>query len=251
MELIGGIRDNKVVPSEMFDTRNLLPNYDPNKDTTDQYVFVCLSSRKECFGYITVVNNVKMIFDFSLFIWALHMGQNIERLRQNLKLEELNHRLSMLSVTDALTGVYNRSGCEKFAFPLIEQCHQNGKNAVMLFMDINKMKHINDNFGHEQGDVAIRLTAMSVTLAIPEDWIAVRYGGDEFLVTGACESEEDAKYISTRIHTILSQLVKERHLPYPVSVEIGAVYIRPEDELDPYHFLRLADAKMYRLKKDR
>ena len=251
MELIGGIRDNKVVPPEIFETRNLLPNYNPDKDASDQYVFVCLSSQKECFGYITIVNKVNMIFDFSLFIYALHMGQNIERLRQNLKLEELNQRLSLLSVTDALTGVYNRSGCEKFAFPLIEQSHQSGKNAVMLFMDINKMKQINDNFGHEQGDVAIRLTSMSIRLAIPEEWVAVRYGGDEFLVTGTCESEEEVKNITTHIHTILSQLVKERQLPYPVTIEIGAVYIRPEDDLDPYHFLRLADAKMYHLKKYR
>lgn len=251
MELIGGIRDNKVVPAEVFETRTLLPNYNPDKESTDEYIFVCLSSRKECFGYITIVNNVNMLFDFSLFIWALHMGQNIERLRQNLKLEELNQRLSMLSVTDALTGIYNRMGCEKYAFPLIEQCHQNEQNAVMLFMDINKMKQINDNFGHEQGDVAIRLTAIAIRLAIPESWIAVRYGGDEFLVTGACESEEEVQNISSRIHTILQQFVKERQLPYPVTVEIGAVYIRPEDEMDPYHFLRLADAKMYQLKKDR
>lgn len=251
MELIGGIRDNKVVPSQMFETRLLLPNYNPDKETPDQYVFVCLSSRKESFGYITIVNNVNMIFDFSLFIYALHMGQNIEHLRQNLKLEELNQRLSMLSVTDALTGVYNRNGCEIYAFPLLEQCHQNGTNAVMLFMDINKMKQINDNFGHEQGDVAIRLTAMSIRLAVPEDWVIVRYGGDEFLVTGACESEKEVQNISTRIHTILNQLVKERQLPYPITVEIGSVYIRPEDEMDPYHFLRLADTKMYQLKKDR
>ena len=113
------------------------------------------------------------------------------------------------------------------------------------------MKQINDNFGHEQGDVAIRLTSMSIRLAIPEEWVAVRYGGDEFLVTGTCESEEEVKNITTHIHTILSQLVKERQLPYPVTIEIGAVYIRPEDDLDPYHFLRLADAKMYHLKKDR
>lgn len=251
MELIGGIRDNQPVAPAMFETRLLLPNYDPEKGSGNQYIFLSLHSQKEGYGYIAFVNNMHTLFDYSLFVWAINMGQNIERLRQNLTMEEMNQRLALLSVTDPLTGVYNRSGCEKFAFPLIEQCHQNGTNAVMLFMDINKMKQINDNFGHEQGDVAIRLTAMSIRLAVPEDWAIVRYGGDEFLITGACDSKEDIKTISSHIRTILDQLVKERQLPYSLSVEIGAVSIRPEDELDPYHFLRLADAEMYRLKKDR
>lgn len=251
MELIGGICDNKIVSSEVFETRQLLPHYNPDKESVDEYIFVCLSSRKECFGYITIVNNINMLFDFSLFVWTLNMGLSIERLRQNLMLEELNQRLAALSVTDALTGVYNRMGCEKYAFPLVETCYRSGKNAVMLFTDINRMKYINDNFGHEQGDVAIRMTANAIRLAVPEEWVVVRYGGDEFLVAGECKNEEEAKHISERIHKLLAQTVKERKLPYPVTIEIGAVYIKPEDELDLYRCLRIADAKMYQMKKNR
>lgn len=250
MELIGGIRDNKVVEPELFDTKQLLPSYNPEKESVDQYLIVCLSSRKECYGYVVMVNNTRLLFDYALFVWSFNMGQNIERLRQNLTLEDLNQRLAVLSVTDALTGVYNRMGCEKVAFPLLENCYRSGKNAVLLFLDINKMKIINDNFGHEQGDVAIRMTANAIQLAIPDDWVVVRYGGDEFLIAGECESEQTAEYISERIQSLLVQTTRERKLPYPISVGIGAVYVKPEDELDLYRCLRIADAKMYQMKKE-
>ena len=184
-------------------------------------------------------------------IVAFNMGQNIERLRQNLKMEEMNKRLSILSVTDALTGVYNRMGCEKIAFPLIERCYHAGQNAVMLFADINKMKMINDTYGHEHGDVAIRVTASALQMAVPPEWVVVRYGGDEFLVAGACESEAEAEKISETIQTLLTRMVKERNLPYPITVGLGAVYVKPEDELDLYRCLRIADAKMYKMKKER
>lgn len=251
MELIGGIRNGEVVKGEIFDTQTILPNYDPDKETVDQYLILCLSSRNECYGYIVMVNNTAMLYDYSMFVWSFNMGQDVERMRQNFRLEELNQRLAVLSVTDALTGVYNRMGCEKVAFPLIENCYKAGKSAVMLFIDINKMKIINDTYGHEQGDVAIRTTANALQLAVPDDWVVVRYGGDEFLVAGECANEEMAEEISTRIQKLLAKAVKEKRLPYPITVGIGAVYVKPEDELDLYRCLRIADAKMYRMKKER
>lgn len=251
MELVGGIKDNEIVKPETFETELLLPSYDPEKETVDQYMFITLSSRKESYGYAVMVNNLRILYDYSFFVWSFNMGQNIERMRQNFRLEEMNQRLAVLSVTDALTGVYNRMGCEKIAFPLLEHCYHDGKRAVMLFMDINKMKVINDSFGHDQGDVAIRLTAAAIQQAIPNDWVVVRYGGDEFLVAGECSGENTAEEIAERIQYMLAQSVKVRKLPYPITVGIGMVYVNPEEELDLSRCLRVADAKMYAMKKER
>lgn len=251
MHLIGGIRDEKVVEPETFDTKALLPSCATKKEGVNQYLFMPLSSRSECYGYIIMVNNLEKLYDYSMFVWSFSVGQDIERVRQNLTLAMLNQQLSTLSVTDALTGVYNRMGCEKVAFPLIESCYKAGKNAVMLFMDINKMKVINDTYGHEQGDIAIKMTANALRFAVPSEWVVVRYGGDEFLAVGECANEHEVEVISERIHNLLSQVAVENNFPYPLTIGIGSVYVRPDEELDLHECLRVADAKMYQMKKER
>lgn len=251
MELVGGIRNNSLVENVVFDSREIFPYYDCEKETSDSYLIISLSSKKECYGYSVIVNNLRMIYDYSLFMWSLSIGHNFESMRQNLRIEEMTSRLKILSVTDALTGLYNRMGCEKIAFPLIKECYYSGKNAVMLFLDINKMKEINDNFGHEQGDVAICITADGIRRAIPDNWVAIRYGGDEFLVAGECPTEKDAEYISKQILKEMMNIAHEQKVPYSVTAGIGAVYVKPEDELDLYRCLRIADAKMYKMKKER
>lgn len=250
-ELIGGICNNRVVEPVTFLTRELYPFYNPEKETNDTYLIFSLISKKECYGYTVMVNNLKMLYDYSLFVWSFNMGQNIERLRQNLRMEDMNQRLIALSVTDALTGVYNRMGCERIAFPLLERCYSAGRRAVMMFLDINKMKMINDDFGHDQGDAAIRMTANAIKLAIPDDWIVVRYGGDEFLVAGECREDCSAEQAAERIQHLMAQTVRERRLPYPLSAGIGFVYIEPEEKLDLRASLRMVDAKMYATKKER
>lgn len=250
-ELIGGICNNRVVEPQTFLTRDLYPFYNPEKETNDTYLIFSLISKKECYGYAVMVNNLKMLYDYSLFVWSFNMGQNIERLRQNLRMEDMNQRLIALSVTDALTGVYNRMGCERIAFPLLESCYKSGKRAVMMFLDINNLKMINDDFGHDQGDAAIRMTANAIKLAIPDDWVVVRYGGDEFLVAGECGEQCSAEQAAGRIQQLLNQTVCERKLPYSLSAGIGFVHVEPEEELDLRASLRRVDAKMYLAKKER
>ena len=95
------------------------------------------------------------------------------------------------------------------------------------------------------------MTANAIKLAIPDDWIVVRYGGDEFLVAGECREDCSAEQAAERIQHMMAQTVRERRLPYPLSAGIGFVYIEPEEKLDLRASLRMVDAKMYATKKER
>ena len=56
-----------------------------------------------------------------------------------------------------------------------------------MFIDINRMKLINDYYGHLQGDIAIKVVADVIKKCISENWLPIRFGGDEFLVVGQCD----------------------------------------------------------------
>lgn len=249
VELLGGYAGETVYDNMVFPTKQLVPCYDPDSDVSKQYLFVCLGSKNEYYGYIVMVNHTSILYDFSMYLWSVSMGQNLERLRQNFVMEDMNKMLSNLSVTDALTGVYNRLGCEKIAFPLLTECYKAGKRSVMIFVDINKMKVINDCFGHEHGDIAIKLTANAIRDAVSEEWVVVRYGGDEFLAAGPCENDEELADIVEQIHNNLTLYNHKKKLPYTLKVEIGEEYIELDKKLDLYNSLRIADAKMYARKK--
>jgi len=140
-------------------------------------------------------------------------------------------------------------GCEKIAYPYLEKCHREGKRAVLMFADINRMKRINDKFGHIQGDVAITTVATSIREVLTDKWIIVRYGGDEFLMVGECDKEEEAEHLLKEIMSRMQENANRMKLPYKLNVGLGFVFVEPHETLDLSDCLRRADEAMYEMKK--
>ena len=104
------------------------------------------------FGYIVTANSLSSIQDMTLNKYMIQLNYNIEQYRKNCRLDEMNKTLMNISNTDQLTGLNNRFGMEKNAVPLFESACKKGKKCAVVFIDMNRMKYINDNFGHLQGD---------------------------------------------------------------------------------------------------
>ncbi len=249
MELISGLKNGLPVECQKFDIKQLVPNYDENADGGRIYVFMPLYTIEGCYGYALFGREVPMMYNYSIYNWARSIVQNLNRVRQNIIVEQLNNQLEKLSVTDGLTGVYNRLGCENVAYPYLEKCHAQGKNAILMFADINKMKVINDKFGHLQGDLAICTVARIITEVLRDEWIVVRYGGDEFLMVGECKDGEQPEDMLHEISSRLEQTAEKMQLPYRLKVGVGYVLINAEEKLDLYECLRKADEAMYTMKK--
>jgi diguanylate cyclase (GGDEF)-like protein len=162
---------------------------------------------------------------------------------------EMNRQLSVLSLTYGLTGVYNRMGCERVAYPFLERRHILGKSAILMFADINKMKVINDKYGHLQGDLAICTVAKVIREVLKDDWIVVRYGGDEFLMVGECESDRGPESLLKEIDETLEKTREQMQLPYPLKAGLGYVVISPDEKLNLSDCLKRADEAMYEMKK--
>lgn len=249
MKLIGGLKDGLPVERQSFPVKDLVPGYDPEAKGGRLYVFLPLYTVEGCYGYALFGKEMPMMYNYSIYNWSRSVVQNLNRVRQNVIVEQLNSQLEKLSVTDGLTGVYNRFGCENVAYPYLEKCHEQGKDAILMFADINKMKIINDKYGHLQGDLAISTVAKVISDVLQDEWIVVRYGGDEFLMVGECKDGEQPEAMLQEISRQLEITAEKMQLPYRLKVGVGYVLISAKENLDLYECLKKADEAMYAMKK--
>ena len=124
------------------------------------------------------------------------------------------------------------------------------KKSVILVADINRMKVINDKYGHLQGDNAIKIVANVIKSSIPYDWKAVRYGGDEYVIIGEYDASEDMEAIKTGITEKAKRVSEDLNLPFRLSVSVGYVIIEPENKLGNEEYFRMADEAMYEMKQE-
>ena len=250
MDVICGLKNGVSIGRKHIETDELIPGYNAESDESKIYIFLPLYSKDGGYGYVTLGQEVPMMYDYLLYSWMRNIKLVFERVRQNIVMQELNDQLSKLSVTDGLTGVYNRMGCEKVAYPYLKRCHKEGKRAVLMFADINKMKVINDKYGHLQGDTAICTVASAIREVLNEEqWIIVRYGGDEFLMVGECTDEQHPVRLLRDISDHLEKTAQQMKLPYPLKAGVGFVLVEPDEELDLSECLKKADEAMYLMKK--
>lgn len=177
-----------------------------------------------------------------------HKILSAELLKANNEMNELKDKLNESkkeAISDALTGLLNRRGCEEKLDKLdIEQTH------TSLAIDIDHFKKINDNFGHFIGDKVLQRVANSIKATISDLDIAVRYGGEEFIVVIVNKDITEAKSIAERIRLSVSNLkLKEKssdsYLP-PISVSIGVAQTKGEQ--DWRQVFERADKALYEAK---
>jgi diguanylate cyclase (GGDEF)-like protein len=156
----------------------------------------------------------------------------------------LNAALEELSRKDGLTGVFNRRYLEEHLAEEINRCERHGGDLGMLMIDLDEFKGINDTYGHETGDEALKMVAEAVRESCRSIDVVGRYGGDEFLVLLFQTSYEEAQRIADRIRN----RVKEMRIP-GVPLEIGLSIGVASENRDYRSILRLADDRMYEEKK--
>lgn len=244
MDTYVNLHNGRHVKASVFPSKQLLPDY-VEEDKSNIYLFFPLHVEGKSIGYIMQKNYMKCLYENTIYTWLQHMSQNMMRIKQNIRLEELNSRLREVSITDALTGLKNRAGFDVLALPYLQQCQREGRNSAIVFADINHMKTINDRYGHLQGDIAICTVAEAIKKALPKDWIAVRYGGDEFIMVGACADMEEAEKIKEHLATRLEEVKEKRKLIFTLTASLGAVIMHPGEPYSLDEYLRKADQAMY------
>ncbi|MBQ8110267.1 MAG: GGDEF domain-containing protein [Clostridia bacterium] len=171
----------------------------------------------------------------------------IENVRKKGLLRQLNSVLDDLYVHDALTGLYNRFGYERFGQETFNRFMRQDGEARILFIDMDDMKSINDRFGHELGDAAIRAAAECLRGAGGAEDFVMRYGGDEFLAIqpGSSGDAEGA------IQSAVARRNAQGDLPFEIALSVGVIHARDGETRTLDELVQAADTRMYERKKRR
>jgi diguanylate cyclase (GGDEF)-like protein len=148
-----------------------------------------------------------------------------------------------LAASDPLTGLSNRRGFELSATMLLEVCRHRGIKATLLFFDLDDFKSINDTYGHEEGDEALKQFAKHLQSTFRNSDIVARYGGDEFVVLLA--NAGDPSLALGRLQQDLLSRNLHPTTRYPLNVAIGSAVFDGAENDTLSELLERADKAMY------
>jgi diguanylate cyclase (GGDEF)-like protein len=154
-----------------------------------------------------------------------------------------------LATMDELTQVLNRRGFDSLAQHSLNLCGRQGIPAAVAFIDLDKFKHINDNFGHAEGDRALVAFTVQMNGVIRDSDIFARLGGDEFVALIVNTTEQQAVKVIGRLQSALNEYNQESNRGYDIKFSFGIVEFDPGKPYSIGELLAQGDAMMYGLKK--
>ena len=152
------------------------------------------------------------------------------------------------SLKDELTGLFNRRGLLREAAPYFEFARRQQENLLLIFIDLDGMKRINDDFGHNEGDNALINTAGILSRSFRGKDIIARLGGDEFTVV-VTDSTADKDQAIARINQQLREYNARETRGYKLAFSIGVASLEPQRMTCFEELLEQADHAMYEQKR--
>jgi diguanylate cyclase (GGDEF)-like protein/PAS domain S-box-containing protein len=187
-------------------------------------------------------------FPLEISISSVDGGGLVQVVRDITERKKFEETLRNSSLKDDLTGLFNRRGLLKQAAPYFDFARRQKEALLLLFIDLDGMKRINDEFGHNEGDNALINTAKILNRSFRSSDIIARLGGDEFtvLVTDLNASKEDA---IARLNENLKAYNASETRSHKLAFSIGVATLEPERMTCFEELLEQADQAMYKQKR--
>jgi two-component system, cell cycle response regulator len=198
--------------------------------------------------------------DDSLAAQALQLGAQDFLVKSELNPYQLARALSFaiarqqaqlhlrsLSLMDELTGLHNRRGFISLAEQRLKLTSRQGVRSTLIFIDVDNLKYINDNFGHREGDYALQQIARLLRECFRESDIIGRLGGDEFCVLLSQSAETGDLLVRKRLVHLIEKSNENSRRFYALSVSLGIADVAGPNELAQQ--IGRADALMYEHKR--
>ena len=225
-----------------FPTRQLLP--EPYLSREKFLVFYPLHYNTYSIGYIAM-DGLSEAARLNLHESILNFLEiAIENIRKKELLRRFNEVLDDLYVHDGLTRQLNRFGLERFGNDTFNRLIKKYGSAQVLFADIDGMKEINDHWGHEAGDIALKAVSGILKKSCGDEDIIIRYGGDEFVVIAVGTNTE----LKDRIFDAVDEWNKSNGQPFALKLSIGCVQAGKKTKKNLDECIREADGLMYEIK---
>lgn len=253
------IRSNEFVPAgRSFPIEAFIPDID-NIEDTDILIVRLLNSGKDVYGYSVEgfhdidERSMQRCNDFAFFLsyclnTIIHNGRQKELADGLLK---ANHEISMISLQDSMTGLYNRRGFYHVIEQVMTEPENMEKYLSVFSIDMNCLKYINDTFGHAEGDFAITTLANAICQAAGEKAICSRFGGDEFTVALLSDSDNsrsaDTFHRQIAAYIAVTEGVVQK--PYRIAASIGMCCQKITSSINIESMIAAADRNMYHMKQ--
>ncbi len=242
--------DNKYIPNDRRVTMILSSVF----LNCDHYGLFLCELEYEYFYYISSLSA-----QLCAAMKILRLIQDKENIQQELEhtllqIKERNLLLDTISKIDELTGVYNRRGFFTQANNIICSPIHEGRDALIIFADLDSLKTINDKFSHEDGDFAIKNAAKILKDSFRSSDIIGRIGGDEFSVLAMVEnatSEEVIEIVKARVAAATDAFNATHDKPYVVHMSVGMYAFKCGHDTELSKILAQADNVLYDQKKNK
>jgi diguanylate cyclase (GGDEF)-like protein/PAS domain S-box-containing protein len=204
----------------------------------------------------SIIHEHKNLKDGRYFLLTLSPVKKEERVigvtvvsKDITEYKEMEEALRTLSLTDELTGLYNRRGFFTLTDQFLKLARRQKKGIFMLYADIDSLKEINDTFGHKEGDTVLIETAEILKKNYRESDIIARIGGDEFVVIPIGTTGDNIDIITSRFEKSVEIYNSKSKREYNLSLSYGLAYYDPENPCSIDELLIQADKTMYEHKR--
>ena len=217
------------------------------------------------YAFILVLRNRSFLekryyYSLLLFFVPASIGTSIQLLHYGVSYNWSGMMLSILIVyfniqnrtlnTDYLTGAYNRRQLDGYIKAKIRNSSEVSSFSAIL-IDLNDFKNINDRFGHDIGDEALKSAVQILSDNLRQDDFIARYGGDEFMVIMDIDSRNILEQTVQGIMRNVEQFNKENTNPYSIDLAMGYAVYNHESKMTADEFIRYIDKLMYEAKKQK
>ncbi|MCR5213844.1 MAG: GGDEF domain-containing protein [Eubacterium sp.] len=254
-EVVCGIYNGQPIKREMLNKGQLLPK--EMMDDPNAYYLVPIHHLQYFFGYFIISPDLENMAQSNVKSWFISVSTMLENWRIRRELKYSVDRLQNLYITDMLTGLYNRRGYGIHFEDYYKECAENHSGLAVFLIDMDNMKHINDTYGHDEGDYCLCTIGDAMRAASLNNEICIRSGGDEFVVLGKNYNQEMIVQYMEKLRKAIDETTSSDNKVFNISVSIGCYCkipepIKEEDNINSISekYLRKADSLMYIEKKE-
>jgi two-component system cell cycle response regulator len=212
----------------------------------DMPIVVLSEAEDEAFAVEAIQQGVQ---DF-LAKQRLDRAALVRALRYSIERHRLQKMVQSLSLIDDLTGLQNRRGFLALAEQHLRTIHRKGA-ALLVYMDLDDLKSINDTFGHLEGNRALIVTSNALRACFRQSDILARLGGDEFCVLMTDAGQDTGQQVRKRLQQRMDFINGLSTWRFRLSLSVGIAEVSAAHQASLEELLRIADTGMYDEKRNK
>ena len=181
--------------------------------------------------------------------WNVVLSGALSNIHKRNEILALYEERRQSSITDVMTRVLNRRGLEERLLPEWNGLCDRQEYMTFITFDMDHLKEINDNYGHQAGDFAIRTLAGALRTTAPKDAVIARMGGDEFLAVLPGAEKYTADEFIRRFEKEMEEINRRENRSFRVEASCGSCTLKLEEMMTLEQCIRMSDEAMYRVKE--